>query len=135
MIGFLHWKRYIVRIWETVGRELRILHDEGGPIPVSNWSTWSLSKSVLEPTQTTEDLETKEEGEFTPLLRNISRVPEQNYQREYLAPNFDADIPPLPPIRNEVPRTRKAATSRIVKKKSTITEHHLSSTQDGLLWV
>ena len=61
-----------VRIWETVGRELRVLHDEGVPIPVSNWSTWSLSKSVLEPTQTTEDLETKEEGEFTPLLRNLN---------------------------------------------------------------
>ena len=45
-----------LKIWETIGMELRILHDEGVPIPESIWSTWSLIKSVLEPPQTTEDL-------------------------------------------------------------------------------
>ena len=31
-------------------------------------------------------------------------------------PNFDFDIPPLPPIRSEVMRTRQAYTSKVVKK-------------------
>ena len=30
-----------LKIWETIGMELRILHDEGIPIPVSIWSPWS----------------------------------------------------------------------------------------------
>ena len=65
---FLTLETLDLKIWETVGRELRIFHDEGVPIPVSIWTTWSLIKSVLEPLQTTADLEEEEEGEFTPLL-------------------------------------------------------------------
>ena len=53
---FLTLETLYLKIWETVGRELRILHDEGIPIPASIWSTCSLIKSVLEPLQTTEDL-------------------------------------------------------------------------------
>ena len=65
-------------------------------------------------------------------------VPEQKYHREYLAPepsapNFDVGIPPLPPSWSEMPRTRQASTSSVVKKMSTITEHHLSSIQQGIL--
>ena len=82
---FLTLETLDLKIWEMVGTELRILHDEGVSIPVSIWSTWSLIKSALEPPQTTEDLE--EEGEFTPLLEEPKyAVPEQNYHREYLAP-------------------------------------------------
>ena len=130
--GFLTSETLDLRIWETVGKELRILHDEGIPIPVSIWCTWSLIKSVLEPLQTMEDLEEEEEGELTPLLEEPKyTAPEQNYQREYLAPeplapSFDFDIPPLPPIRSEMTRTHQASTSRVVKKMSAIPEHHLS---------
>ena len=121
-----------------VGMELRILQDEGIRIPESIWSTWNLIKSVLELPETTEDLE--EEGEFTPLLEESKYAfPEQNYHKEYLAPEpsapiVDSDIPQLPPIRSEVMRTRQASTSsRFVKKMSAIPEHHLSSIQQGIL--
>ena len=61
---FLTLETLVLKIWESIGTELRILHDEGVPIPGSIWSTWSLIKSVLEPLQTTEDLEEEEEGEI-----------------------------------------------------------------------
>ena len=79
---FLTLETLDLKIWESIGMEPRILHDEGVSIPVSIWSTWSLIKSVLEPLQTTEDLEEEEEWEFTPLLEEPKyAVPEQNYQR------------------------------------------------------
>uniref|UniRef100_A0A8D1BRF1 Uncharacterized protein n=1 Tax=Sus scrofa TaxID=9823 RepID=A0A8D1BRF1_PIG len=130
---FLTLETLYLKIWETVGRELRILHDEGIPIPVSIWSPWSLIKSVLEHLQTTEDLEEEEEGEFTPLLEKPKyAVSEQNYHREYLAPMVDSDIPLLP-IRSEVTRTHQASTSRVAKKMSIFPEHHLPSIQQGIL--
>ena len=53
---FLTLETLDLKIWESIGMELRILRDEGIPIPASIWSTCSLIKSVLEPLQTTEDL-------------------------------------------------------------------------------
>ena len=83
---FLTLETLDLKMWENIGTELRILHDEGIPIPGSIWSTWSLIKLVLEPLQTMEDLE-EEEGEFKLLLEEPKyAVPEQNYHREYLAP-------------------------------------------------
>ena len=58
---FLTLETLDLKIWESIGMKFRILCDEGVPIPVSIWSTWSLIKSVLEPLQTTEDLEEEEE--------------------------------------------------------------------------
>ena len=67
---FLTLETLVLKIWESIGTELRILHDEGVSIPVSIWSTWSLIKSVLEPLQTTEDLE-EEEGSLHLCWRNL----------------------------------------------------------------
>ena len=63
-------------------------------------------------------------------------VSEQNYHREYLAPEpsapiVDADIPQLPPIRSKVMRTHQVSTSRVVKKMSAIPECHLLSFNRG----
>ena len=65
-------------------------------------------------------------------------VPEQNYHRECLAPEpsapiLDTDIPQLPPIRSKVMRTHQDSTSRVAMKMSVISEHHLSSIQQGIL--
>ena len=37
---FLTLETLDLRIWESIGMELRILHDEGIPIPGSIWSTY-----------------------------------------------------------------------------------------------
>ena len=127
-----------LKTWGQVGTEHKTLRDEGVPIPVSIWSTWSLIKSVWEHLQTMEDLE-EEEGVLTHLFEEPEcTVPEHNCHKALLAPEplapSDFDIPQWPPIRSEVRRTHRAsASSWVVKKMSVIPERHLLSIQQGIL--
>ena len=52
--------------WEKVDNELEKLLYKGVPLPVSSWSIWTLIKSILEPLQTPESSEGREDDGENP---------------------------------------------------------------------
>ena len=52
--------------WEKVDNELETLLYKGVPLPVSSWSIWTLIKCILEPLQTPESSEGREDEGETP---------------------------------------------------------------------
>ena len=94
--------------WENVNDELETLY-KGMPLPVSSWSIWTLIQSILEPLQTPESSEGREdEGENPskgePENANPKGIEEKTQEAlkatvpsAHLFGEDEFPLPPLPP--------------------------------------
>ena len=97
-------------MWEKVDNELEKLLYKGVPLPVSSWSIWTLIKSILEPLQTPESSEGREDDGENPSKGECENAKAEGIEEKtqealkatvpsaHLFGEDEFALPPLPPL-------------------------------------